>query len=447
MSDWLSRLDTVYDSTSSFSVAEYSYIGSDTTVMSIAMTLYARTVTPDAWNQMVRMVDANASVPGSSSSGSTATMDVSYAYDGLFRRTRKSFSGTSRPSIDYYWNEQWKCIEDRNPSNSSLKNEYLYGGRGRNDLVARNAISGASVNRKYAVCDNMSSKVSITDTSGVIVERYRYVAFGGVTVLTPSFSVRTSSLYNWTTLFHGEDADLETGWYNYGYRYYLTELGRWPSRDPIEERGGINLYGFVGNNGVNWVDELGLSFKIETNEVDGQIIANGKPAAGSTVATTWDFDPNSKDDIQENKNKCCAKVIKAKEFVGIVTVTLLKGSALATVEEMLKKQGLDYSYVRAHENRRATSYQKAYDAYYKEVSGKGKWVTVWGEVCCKKPGDAKKVLQKYLNSARNGADKQAIQYLLTTNRFLSQNRTTLNLSVPNPPAYIPSAREVCDGEN
>jgi hypothetical protein len=32
----------------------------------------------------------------------------------------------------------------------------------------------------------------------------------------------------------------------------------WPSRDPIEEEGGINLYGFVGNGGVNWVDRLGL---------------------------------------------------------------------------------------------------------------------------------------------------------------------------------------------
>lgn len=31
----------------------------------------------------------------------------------------------------------------------------------------------------------------------------------------------------------------------------------WPSRDPIEERGGINLYGFVGNDGVNKIDILG----------------------------------------------------------------------------------------------------------------------------------------------------------------------------------------------
>ena len=34
----------------------------------------------------------------------------------------------------------------------------------------------------------------------------------------------------------------------------------WPSRDPIEERGGVNLYGFVGNDGVNRLDMLGLWF-------------------------------------------------------------------------------------------------------------------------------------------------------------------------------------------
>ncbi len=31
----------------------------------------------------------------------------------------------------------------------------------------------------------------------------------------------------------------------------------WPSRDPIEEDGGINLYGFVDNDGVDWIDFLG----------------------------------------------------------------------------------------------------------------------------------------------------------------------------------------------
>ena len=44
----------------------------------------------------------------------------------------------------------------------------------------------------------------------------------------------------------------------YGYRYYDPMTGRWPSRDPIEEDGGMNLYGFVGNDSLNSVDLLGL---------------------------------------------------------------------------------------------------------------------------------------------------------------------------------------------
>jgi len=45
----------------------------------------------------------------------------------------------------------------------------------------------------------------------------------------------------------------------YGFRYYNTDSGRWLSRDPIGENGGVNLYGFVGNDGVSWNDYLGLS--------------------------------------------------------------------------------------------------------------------------------------------------------------------------------------------
>jgi hypothetical protein len=44
---------------------------------------------------------------------------------------------------------------------------------------------------------------------------------------------------------------------NYAYRYYNPTTGRWLSRDPIEELGGVNLYAFVGNDGVNQWDYLG----------------------------------------------------------------------------------------------------------------------------------------------------------------------------------------------
>ena len=52
--------------------------------------------------------------------------------------------------------------------------------------------------------------------------------------------------------------DAETGLLYYGYRYYDSLTGRWLSRDPIEEYGGNNLYGFVGSDALNYVDRLGL---------------------------------------------------------------------------------------------------------------------------------------------------------------------------------------------
>jgi hypothetical protein len=41
--------------------------------------------------------------------------------------------------------------------------------------------------------------------------------------------------------------------------FYDPGQGRWLSRDPIAEQGGVNLYGFVGNDGINRQDKLGLA--------------------------------------------------------------------------------------------------------------------------------------------------------------------------------------------
>ena len=44
----------------------------------------------------------------------------------------------------------------------------------------------------------------------------------------------------------------------YGFRYYDPEAGRWLGRDPIGERGGVNLYGFVENDSIAGLDYFGL---------------------------------------------------------------------------------------------------------------------------------------------------------------------------------------------
>jgi uncharacterized protein RhaS with RHS repeats len=50
---------------------------------------------------------------------------------------------------------------------------------------------------------------------------------------------------------------------DYTYRWYDPATGRWPSRDPIGERGGANLYRFIKNSPVNYIDYLGhLDIKV-----------------------------------------------------------------------------------------------------------------------------------------------------------------------------------------
>jgi RHS repeat-associated protein len=51
--------------------------------------------------------------------------------------------------------------------------------------------------------------------------------------------------------------DRGTGLSYYGYRFYSPSMGRWTSRDPLGEKGGLNLYEFVGNDPVNRIDLLG----------------------------------------------------------------------------------------------------------------------------------------------------------------------------------------------
>ena len=57
----------------------------------------------------------------------------------------------------------------------------------------------------------------------------------------------------------GAYTDTETGLVLMGHRYYDAGTGRFLTRDPIGYNGGINLYGFTGNNPVNENDPNGFA--------------------------------------------------------------------------------------------------------------------------------------------------------------------------------------------
>ena len=92
----------------------------------------------------------------------------------------------------------------------------------------------------------------LIDNAGTIVAAYSYDPFGNVNEMAGAEAAENPWRFSTKPVEEG------TGWLYYGYRWYDAGTGRWVNRDPIEESGGVNLYGFVGNDGVGMVDLLGL---------------------------------------------------------------------------------------------------------------------------------------------------------------------------------------------
>jgi RHS repeat-associated protein len=96
---------------------------------------------------------------------------------------------------------------------------------------------------------NVSGLVRGTDGSSAA--RYEYDPFGQTLrssgELGETNNIRFSSKYT----------DKESDFAYYGYRFYNPSMGRWPSRDPIIEQGGVGIYAFCKNEPISNVDVLG----------------------------------------------------------------------------------------------------------------------------------------------------------------------------------------------
>ena len=115
--------------------------------------------------------------------------------------------------------------------------------------------------RLYAQQDANYDTTALVNTSGTVVERYTYSAYGVVTVLDASGTPvpGNTSAYGWQYLFQGGRLDSVTGNVQFAARDYDPTTGVWTQADPLGlGAGDLNDYQFVGGNPVDYVDPTGL---------------------------------------------------------------------------------------------------------------------------------------------------------------------------------------------
>lgn len=103
----------------------------------------------------------------------------------------------------------------------------------------------------YYLNDYLGTPLIMTDSTGVVVWEASHDPFGTTDIFPSSTQVNNFR-------FPGQYFDDETGLHYNWFRNYNPQVGRYMSPDPIGLEGGINLYSYVQNNPINFIDLLGL---------------------------------------------------------------------------------------------------------------------------------------------------------------------------------------------
>jgi RHS repeat-associated protein len=112
-------------------------------------------------------------------------------------------------------------------------------------------IRQSSNGNEHYLTDALGSTLALTDDTGAVRTTYSYDPFGSTTT---SGTVSTNPLQ-----YTGREND-GTGLYYYRARYYSPKMQRFISEDPIGFAGGdVNLYAYVRNNPLRFIDPLGLA--------------------------------------------------------------------------------------------------------------------------------------------------------------------------------------------
>ena len=138
----------------------------------------------------------------------------------------------------------------------------------------------ADSNDYYYAQDHLYSPAALINSSGSVVERYEYDAYGDCNIMDASYNPRSSSNFGNPYYFQGKRLDLlDNGGLqlmSWPYRNYSTYLGRWLQAEKLgmipndnninpfcprcQYEDGINSYEYVKSNPVIRFDPWGLSW-------------------------------------------------------------------------------------------------------------------------------------------------------------------------------------------
>lgn len=170
---------------------------------------------------------------------------IEYTYNALgLRNMRRDSQGT----VNYLWDDMQVAIEE-NETHQTIAS-YVWG-----SFLDETISMTRSENTYYYTQDALQSVADLMDTSGKVVERYKYLAFG-----EPLVESSAGNPWFYTGLSYDKKAKLQFN----RYRDYDPMMGRFITVDPINIAGGLNLYTYVFNNPLKYSDPDGRDIVIAT---------------------------------------------------------------------------------------------------------------------------------------------------------------------------------------